>query len=214
MDCLFRTGECSKHCLRGNCGRNTFTKVSVLLSGFYFLLARHLGRAMAPKKYRTLNYPFLFASRLSPARGYRVNLSFPVHILHKPLSLVTYQKMSTEFKEFSAKKTQADVFDILISADDFLKKTFLSPRQRLEHDMGWYSLAIWIKRKSLSFQESWSLRPSMFKSQFFKAFFRISIELVYHFGSLVTMSTQRLYLNACFFSQRVIRRLWTRAFRV
>lgn len=30
--------------------------------------------------------------------------------------------MSTEFKEFSAKKTQANVFDILISADDFFKK--------------------------------------------------------------------------------------------
>lgn len=30
--------------------------------------------------------------------------------------------MSTEFKEFSAKKTQANVFDILISADDFFLK--------------------------------------------------------------------------------------------
>ena len=91
-----------------------------------------------------------------------MNLSSPVYILHKPLSLVSYNKMSTELKEFSAKKTQTDIFDILISAEKmFFYKTFYSPRQKLEHDMGWYSLAIWTKGKRLSFQESWPLPPTI-----------------------------------------------------
>ena len=70
--------------------------------------------------------------------------------------------MSTELKKFSEKKTQTDIFYILISAEKmFFYKKFYSPRQKLEHDMGWYSLAIWTKGKRLPFQESWPLPPTI-----------------------------------------------------